>query len=161
MVDAMARRLKACLVAIAWSGLLVMPVAAQSAPTNPEAVVATSSLNKLHAHQQLAMKAAIAAGLVASGEFQIVTDAIERSSAIAGFQQQIRDLGVPATFGTCDPIGLLAGTSADSNRGYGGVCEIAIGQSSERSTLSVAITWAGPRSLDPRSSDLARAKWKS
>ena len=56
----------------------------------------------------------------------MVTDDPERRSVIAGFQKRLRSIGVRATVGKCDWIGLVAEGFARANVSYGGACRVRI-----------------------------------
>jgi hypothetical protein len=74
-----------------------------------------------------AIDQAIKRQLIGSGYFQLVTDQGERRSVIAGFQKRLRSLGIPATVGECDWVGLVAQGFANSNDSYGAACRVRIG----------------------------------
>ena len=72
---------------------------------------------------QASIDAAIKHELLGSGYFQVVTDRTEQRMVIAGFQKRLRSLGIRATVGKCDWIGLVAQGSASKLRADGSFLE--------------------------------------
>ena len=75
---------------------------------------------------QASIDAAIKHELLGSGYFQVVTDRTEQRMVIAGFQKRLRSLGIRATVGKCDWMGLVAQGFVNSNLSYGAACRVRV-----------------------------------
>ena len=74
-----------------------------------------------------AIEAAVDSRLLGGGYFQLVTGRAERAAAAARFQERLRSIGIPASVGDCEWIGLVAAGVAKGNRSYGGACRVKMG----------------------------------
>ena len=98
--------------------VLLLALAAAPPPDRayPEAEPNPAAIDQAIRHQ-----------LIGSGYFQLVTDRGERRSVIAGFQKRLRSLGIPATVGKCDWVGLVAQGFGNANVSYGAACRVRMG----------------------------------
>lgn len=74
--------------------------------------------------ERCAIDRAVANGLLGSGYFQIVHDARESRRALTDMQNRLRKLGIKATFGRCDWVGLVSQGTAHGNNSYGAACNL-------------------------------------
>jgi hypothetical protein len=111
-------------------GFLLLLAAAQApaaAPTPGEVASAQESFRREAVERREAIDSAMSHRLLARGYFSLITDPAEQRSAARGFEKRLRSLGIPATVGKCDWMGLVAEGTAMGNRSYGGACRVKIG----------------------------------
>jgi hypothetical protein len=100
--------------------------AAQTSTASPQVAEAKAHLRQEAEANRAAIEQAIKHRLIGSGYFQMVSDKAEERLVIAGLQKRLRSLGIPATLGKCDWIGLVAEGVKGGNLSYGAACRVRI-----------------------------------
>ena len=110
--------------------LLLLLAAAQASPPPPpplppvKVAEARATLRQAAEARRAVIDAAINSQLLGGGYFQRVTDPAEQAAAAARFQERLRSVGIPASVGGCQWIGLVAAGVANGNRSFGGACSV-------------------------------------
>jgi hypothetical protein len=76
--------------------------------------------------ERCAIDQAVANGLLGPGYFRMVDDRTEAARAVADMRKRLRALGIKATFGRCDWVGLVSQGTARGNNSYGAACKLSI-----------------------------------
>jgi len=76
--------------------------------------------------ERCATDQAVANGLLGPGYFRMVDDRTEAARAVADMRKRLRALGIKATFGRCDWVGLVSQGTARGNNSYGAACKLSI-----------------------------------
>lgn len=105
---------------------LLLAAAQTSAASPAQVAEAKAHLRHEAEANRAAIDAAIKHRLIGSGYFQMVADKARQRLVIAGFQERLHSLGIPATIGKCDWIGLVAEGVKGGNLSYGGACRVRI-----------------------------------
>jgi hypothetical protein len=106
--------------------LLAAAVQAPAPPSPARVAQAKTLLRRQAEEQRTAIDAAIKHDLLGGGYFRLVTDKREQRSVVAGLQKRLRSIGIPASVGKCDWIGLVAQGFKDGNLSYGAACRVRI-----------------------------------
>lgn len=99
--------------------------------------------------ERCAIDQAVANGLLGSGYFRIVHDRSESTRAVAGMMTRLRKLGIRATVGRCDWVGLVSQGTAHGNNSYGAACELRLAGQPERSFLICNSQYGGVTLVQP------------
>jgi hypothetical protein len=120
-------------------------------PAPAEMAAARETVRRAAEAERAAIDAAIESRLLGRGYFHIVTDNSERTSATARFQKRLRSIGIPASVGACEWIGLITAGTASGERLYGGACRVQMG-SARPATYLICDSYLGGLTL-------IRPKW--
>lgn len=78
-----------------------------------------------------------------------MTDAAEKAAIAARFQSRLRSIGVPASVGECQWIGLVGASVANGNQSYGGACSVTMGRGRPTVSLICDATLGGVTLIEP------------
>ena len=99
--------------------------------------------------ERCAIDQAVANGVLGSGYFQIVHDKSESRRAVADMQKRLRKLGIKATVGRCDWVGLVSQGTAHGNNSYGAACNVSVDGQPQRSFLICNSQYGGVTLVQP------------
>jgi hypothetical protein len=106
--------------------LIAAAVQAPQAASPAQVAEARAHLRRQAEANRRALEDAIRQRLLDSGYFQMVTGRAEQRSVVAGFERRLRSIGIQATIGKCDWMGLVAEGVKGGNLSYGAACRVRI-----------------------------------